>query len=148
MPSKSTPQGVLETPLNPIALAITAGATFVARGFSGNEKHLTNLITKAIQHKGFSVIDILQPCKTFNKLNTFHYFYEKVYDLQKEGYKPDNKQKAFQKAQEWEKKIPIGVFYKERKKTYGEELPQIKEKPLIKQSLAGINLAENMKELT
>lgn len=147
MPSKSTPQGVLEMPLNPIALAITAGATFVARGFSGKQEHLTSLIIKAIQHKGFSLIDVLQPCVTFNKLNTFHYFYEKVYDLQKEGYRPNDKQKAFQKTQEWEKRIPIGIFYQEKRKTYIDELPQIKEKPLVKQSLAGINIAENMKEL-
>lgn len=147
MPSKSTPLGVLEKQLNPIALALSSEATFIARGFSGKQEHLTDLIIKAIQHKGFSLVDILQPCVTFNKLNTFHYFYERVYDLQKEGYQTDNKQTAFQKALEWGKRIPIGIFYQERRPTYNEELSQLKEKPLVQQSLIGIDITKNMEEL-
>jgi len=146
MPSKSTPEGVLERPLNPIALALTAEASFVARGFSGKEEHLTDLIAKAIQHKGFSLVDILQPCVTFNKLNTFHYYYERVYDLQKEGYQPDDKEKAFKKAQEWGERIPIGIFYREKRPSYHSELFQIKEKPLVGQNLAGIDITKSMKE--
>jgi len=147
MPSKSTPEGVLERPLNPIALALTAEATFVARGFSGKEEHLTDLMVKAIQHKGFSLVDILQPCVTFNKLNTFPYFYERVYDLQKEGYQPNDKEKAFKKAQEWGERIPIGIFYQEKRPAYHSELFSIKEKPLVRQSLAGIDITKSMREL-
>lgn len=147
MPSKSTPQGIIELPLNPLALALSSGASFIARGFSGRADHLTDLLVQAIKHRGFSFVDVLQPCVTFNKLNTFRYFYQRVYQLQKEGYQPNDKQKAFKKAIEWGKRIPIGVFYQETRPTYQEELAQIKEKPLVEHSLKGIDITENMKEL-
>lgn len=147
MRSKSTPFGSEEMPINPLALALSAGGSFIARGFSGKAEQLTDILIKAIEHKGFSLVDVLQPCVTFNKLNTFPYFYERVYDLAKEGYVPDNKQKAYEKTLEWGKKIPLGIFYKETRPTYADELPQIKEKSLIEQSLQGIDVTENMKEL-
>ncbi len=106
--TKSTPSGNIEQPLNPLTIALTAGATFVARAFSGDAIHLRETIKKGIQHKGFSFIDVFSPCVTYNKTNTYDYFRNRVY-------KPDTDTKDFDKAyklaQEWGDKIPIGVLY-------------------------------------
>ena len=133
--SKSTPDGVLEEPVNPMALAISAGATFVARGFSGNLPHLSDLIYQGIQHKGFALIDVLQPCVSWNKLNTYEYFQKKVYKLEDEKHNPSDKMAALTRAQEWKERIPIGVFYKETRPTYEDGLPMLKDGPLVKQSV-------------
>src|SRR6202035_5052752 len=71
MKTKSTPYGSVENPINPISLALAAGATFVARGFTGEQKHLTNLIKQALQHKGFAFVDVFSPCVTYNLDNTY-----------------------------------------------------------------------------
>jgi 2-oxoglutarate ferredoxin oxidoreductase subunit beta len=69
MKTKSTPFGNPEMPLNPIALALSAGCSFVARGFSGNPKQLVEIYKAAVKHKGFAYIDTFSPCVTFNKVN-------------------------------------------------------------------------------
>ena len=143
--TKSTPEGVLEEPVNPIALAISAGATFVARGFSGNLPHLADMFYQGITHRGFALIDVLQPCVTWNKLNTYEYFTKRVYKLDESNHNPADKMAALVKAQEWADKIPIGVFYKEKRPTYEDGTPQLKSGPLVKQPLArdlGALLAE------
>jgi len=113
--TKSTPAGNPDEPVNPIALAIVSGATFVARGYTGDILGLTDSIIKANQHKGLSVIDVLQPCVTFNKTYTHQFFQENTYKLGAD-YDPTNKIKAIEKAFEWgEKKIGLGVFYQEEK---------------------------------
>ena len=114
----STPQGVLENPVNPLRLALSSECTFVARGFAGDIVHLTSLIQQGIEHRGFALIDVLQPCVTFNKVNTFEYFRERCYKLEDEGHDVGNMAAAFEKAGEWGDKIPIGVFYKTDKPTY------------------------------
>ncbi|MCI4346560.1 MAG: thiamine pyrophosphate-dependent enzyme, partial [Thermoplasmata archaeon] len=83
--TKSTPEGVIENPLDPIALAIAAGATYVARGFSGDVKHMAELVANGIQHRGFAFIDALSPCVTYNKLNTFDWFRQRIYKLESAG---------------------------------------------------------------
>lgn len=119
--SKSTPAGNWDEPFTPMALAIAAGATFVARGFAGNIAHLSDLIIKANEHKGFAVIDILQSCPTFNEETNPLYFHNNVYMLGTD-YDPKNKIAAFEKSLEWgEKKIPIGIIYKEDKPVAEEE---------------------------
>ena len=133
--TKATPDPVIEEPVHPIALALAAGATFIARGFAGDIQHLKKLITQAIAHKGFAFIDVLQPCVTFNHLNTFDYFKQRVYKLEDQQFDTSNKIKAFEKAQEWGDKIPIGVFYKEDKLTYEEQIPTLFEKPLVQHSM-------------
>lgn len=120
--TKSTPSGVFDQPLNPIALGIAAGASFVARSFAGDVPHLTQTLIKAIRHPGFALVDVLQPCVTLNYLNTFAWFRERVYKLGETDYQPDNKVKAFEKAQEWGEKIPLGVFYQEVRPTLEEQL--------------------------
>lgn len=114
--TKSTPEGVVDEPINPLALAITAGATFVARGFAGDGPGLTAIMKAAIEHKGFAVVDILQPCVTFDKVHTYAWYRQRLYQLEAE-YKPVNKVKAIERAMEWGDKIPVGVFYKEDKPT-------------------------------
>lgn len=132
--TKSNPFGSLDYPFNPLTLAIAAGATFVARGFAGDIDHLCELIKKAQQHQGFSVVDILQPCVTFNPNTSYAFFREHIYKLE-EDYQTDNKINAFAKALEWEMsgKLPIGVFYEEQKPCYEDEVEQIKNTPLVDQ---------------
>jgi 2-oxoglutarate ferredoxin oxidoreductase subunit beta len=132
--TKTTPQGA-DIPLNPIALAIAAGASFVGRSFAGDIEHLTQLIVLGIQHHGFALIDVLQPCVSFNQKNTYAWYRERVYKLEENGYDSDNKMAALEKAQEWGDKIPIGVIYREEKSTYEERLPALKRGPLVRREL-------------
>lgn len=133
--TKSTPQGNLETPLNPLAMAITAGATFVARGFSGEQKHLADTIAAAIEHKGFSLVDVFSPCVTYNKVNTYPFFKERVYKLEDENWDPSNFHKSLEKAFELGDRIPLGVVYKTELPTYEDGELAFKKGPLVKQSL-------------
>lgn len=121
---RSTPKGSPEEPLNPIELMLSAGATFVARGFSGKPKHLQPLIKAAIKHQGFAFIDVLQPCFTF--YNTYDLYNEKVYELTEKEHDSSDREAAFAKAGEWVygdgDRIPIGIFYQTRKPTYEEKV--------------------------
>jgi 2-oxoglutarate ferredoxin oxidoreductase subunit beta len=128
--TKTTPYGAAP-PVNPVAIAVASGATFVARGFSGDIDHLTALIKAAIIHKGFSLIDILQPCTTFNLRNTFSWYRERVYKLG-EDYKPGDRATAFAKALEWGDRIPIGVIYREERPTFEEQVPALHQGSLIR----------------
>ena len=106
---KSTPNGSVENPLNPLKLMLSAGATFVARGYAGNPNHLKELIKKAARHKGFSFVEVLQPCVVFN--NTYQEYNRKVYDLSEDNHDTSSLDAAMKKADEWKEKIPIGIFY-------------------------------------
>ncbi|MEM4137045.1 MAG: thiamine pyrophosphate-dependent enzyme [Candidatus Anstonellaceae archaeon] len=139
MKTKSTPFGVIEPPINPIALALAAGATFVARGFSGDLVYLSKLIAQGIKHKGFAFIDVFQPCVIWNEINTYEFFRQNCYKLEESGYQPTDKFKAFQKAFETEK-LPIGIFYQEERPTYEEELEELKKGPLCKQEINNIDI--------
>jgi 2-oxoglutarate ferredoxin oxidoreductase subunit beta len=121
--TKSTPAGAIELPVNPIELAIGAGATYVARGYAGDLKHLTSLIVGAVKHKGFSLIDVFQPCVTFNKINTYDFFNKRVYRLEDEkGFEPGSGVcDAIDRSREWGDKIPIGLFYRDERPTYEEQ---------------------------
>ncbi len=123
--SKSTPEGIIEVPLNPITLALTQGASFIAQGFAGDLPHLTGLIEKGVEHKGFSLVNIFQPCVTFNPLTTYDWYRQRVYKLDGENHDPKNFQKAMEKALETEEKLPIGVIYQVGKPTYTDCLPQL-----------------------
>jgi 2-oxoglutarate ferredoxin oxidoreductase subunit beta len=115
---RSTPFGNPERPINPISLMIVSRATFVARGFSGDLKHLEYLFERAIFHKGFSIVDVIQPCVTFN--NTYEYYRERVYRLEDTDYDPHNFENALKKSLEFDGRVPIGVFYEETAPTYEE----------------------------
>jgi 2-oxoglutarate ferredoxin oxidoreductase subunit beta len=144
--TKSTPKGVFDAPVNPLLLSIASGATFVARAFSGNIPHLTGLMVEAVNHKGFAVLDVMQPCVTFDKEHTYDWFRQHLYQLETEGYVPDNKLKAMERAMEWGDRIPYGVFYKEQKPTSEEHESAFTAGPLVKQSLEGINLDDVLTE--
>ncbi len=132
--SKSTPEGNADFPLNPLALAIASGATFVARGYAGDIPGLSALMIKAQQHQGLAVVDILQPCVTFNKEYTHTFYRENTYQLDG-SYQPTDKIAAFQKAQEWGlKSIPLGIFYAVDSPTYESRFPQIAATPLVDHS--------------
>lgn len=109
--------GNITPPLNPVLLAIAAGAGFVARAFSGNKAHLVAMMKQAIEYKGYALVDIFQPCVTFNKVNTHAWYKEMVYELE-EDYNPGDKMAAMQRAMELAEKIPIGVLYREEKPTF------------------------------
>ncbi len=132
--TKTTPYGSPQ-PLNPVLLAIAAGASFVGRGFAGDINHLSQLIKQGITHQGFSVIDILQPCVSFNPLNTYQWYQQRVYKLDDTSYSPTNKQVALMKAQEWSDGIPVGIIFKEDRSTYEEQFSALKNGPLVNQSI-------------
>jgi 2-oxoglutarate ferredoxin oxidoreductase subunit beta len=125
-------EGVMQQPLNPLALAIAAGATFVARTFTGDREQLVGLLKEAINHKGYAIIDILQPCVTFNKVNTFKWYKDRVYKLD-ESYDASDKAKAFEKALQFgDEGIPTGVLYRELGKPVFEDLhPVIAKEELL-----------------
>jgi 2-oxoglutarate ferredoxin oxidoreductase subunit beta len=118
--TKTTPSGAT-APLNPIALAIAAGGTFVARGYAGDIPHLAKIIKEAIQHRGFSMVDILQPCVSFNHVNTYEWYSKRVYKIDT-SYNRFDKLAAFARSQEWDDHIPIGVVYQQDKASYEEEI--------------------------
>jgi len=141
MKTKSTPlAGVIENPIDPIALALSAGATYVARAFSGDVKRMAELVQKGIEHRGFSLIDCLSPCVTYNKVNTYDFFRQRVYDLNKEGHDPTDLHAAFDKALEWpvmqRDRIPLGLFYRnDNVPTYEDLEPALKKGPPVRQPL-------------
>jgi 2-oxoglutarate ferredoxin oxidoreductase subunit beta len=144
--TKSTPTGVIEIPINPIALAIASGATYISRGFSKEMKHLTKLIADGVRHEGFALVDVLQPCVTFNRKNTYEWFSKRVYKLEETDHDATNKQAAFLKSLEWDDRIPIGLFYREARPTYEDDLPQIAETPLARQRIEDIDIRTLMAE--
>jgi 2-oxoglutarate ferredoxin oxidoreductase subunit beta len=112
MKTKSMPFGNIETPLNPITLALSAGATFVARGFSGEQKHLTELIKQGIQHKGFSFLDVFSPCVTYDHDNTYQWFRPRVKKLEDDAaYDATDWTEAVDRSLLWGEEIPIGKFF-------------------------------------
>jgi len=134
--SKTTPMGSFSPPLNPLLLAISMNCTFVARGFSGEPEHLASLILEGIQHRGFSFIDILQNCVSFNKVNTFQWYKSRVYDIKDDpSYDPRDVGPAFQRAQEWGERIPIGVIYRTDRPALDEKQPVIRDMALVRQKL-------------
>jgi 2-oxoglutarate ferredoxin oxidoreductase subunit beta len=112
MKTKSTPAGSVENPIFPVSLAIAAGATYVARGYTGQVKHLVDLIKGGIQHKGFALIDAFSPCVTFNLDNTHEFFKHRTKKLEDMGHDPTDFAAAIQKSYEWGDEIPIGLFWK------------------------------------
>jgi 2-oxoglutarate ferredoxin oxidoreductase subunit beta len=136
MKTKSTPRGNVEKPVQPLTLALASGATYVARGFSAEQKHLTKLVAAAIAHRGFSLIDVFSPCVTFNKVNTYQFFKERVYKLEdQKGYDTSNLMGAMEKALEFGAKIPTGLLYSIDKPTYEDTEPVLARGPLVDQPL-------------
>lgn len=115
--TKAQPAGVKAEPFNPIEIAVALKAGFVARSFSGMIDHAADMIVQGVKHKGFSLIDILQPCVTFNKLNNFAWYKKRCYELPKD-YDPSNFEEALKIAALWGDKIPVGVIYRNSRPAY------------------------------
>jgi 2-oxoglutarate ferredoxin oxidoreductase subunit beta len=135
MKTKSTPAGNLESMLNPLALALASDCGYVARGFSGDVKHLTRLITEGIQYPGFALIDVFSPCVTFNKQNTYNWFRDRVYRLEDQKHDPVSFPEAMNRAIEWGQRIPIGLFYRSANPRASLDAldPALKAGPLVRQ---------------
>ena len=142
----STPHGSVEKPVNPLALAIASVATFVAREMAIEKDRLVSRIVEAANHEGFAFIDIIQYCITYNKINTPKWFKERVYHLEDENHNPQDKIQAFSRALEWSDKIPLGLFYKEKRDTLEKKIAQIKKDTLIEQDLDRIDINDLMEK--
>jgi len=146
----TSPEGSIDGPVQPLALAITAGATFVSRGYSGELPHLAWLIGEALEYPGYALVDVLQPCVTFNRSTAYDFYKERVYKLEDEpGYDPTDRTAAWEKAHEWDGRIPIGIMYRgDPMPTYEEQVPALKAGPLVQQPLGAewIRRAEPIKQ--
>jgi 2-oxoglutarate ferredoxin oxidoreductase subunit beta len=125
--------GVFLEPFNPLAVAIALNAGFVARAFAGDDEQTKEIMKKAIKHKGYALVDIFQPCSSFNKLNTYPWFKENTCYLEK-SHDPYDRNEAFKKATETER-LSLGIFYINPNKTTFEEnigTSQENQQPLYK----------------
>ncbi len=134
--TKTQPFGNPSEPLNPLAMAIALDCSFVARAFAGASglPFLQEIMKEAINHPGFAMVDILQNCVSFNKINTFHWYKDRVYRLE-EGYDPTDRVEAFRRSLEWGERIPTGIFYRNVRPTMEHHLPPLRETPLSHQAL-------------
>ncbi len=146
--TKTTPQGSGAS-LNPLAMAIAANGSFVARGFAGDIEHLSKIIRQAIEHKGFALVDILQPCVSFNHVNSYEFYQKRVYRIEDEkDYNPADRVAAFRKSLEWGDRIPIGVLYKNERPLAQEHLPAFQGEPLVKRLLDPRQIEKLLDEFT
>ncbi len=151
--TKSLAEPNMFSHVNPIALAIASGYTFVARGYALFSEHLKELMKAAIAHRGSAFLDILQPCTTYNDMNTAEYYRSRVYKLEEQsGWDPVVREQtreevegkvfqAWSRSTEWEERIPIGVFYQNPnaptlEDILGERMPAYKETLLPNQAIA------------
>ncbi|KAA0241640.1 MAG: 2-oxoacid:ferredoxin oxidoreductase subunit beta [Candidatus Brocadia sp. AMX2] len=134
-------EGVILDPLHPLEMAIALGAGFVARGYSLDIEHLSWLILEGIKHKGFSLIDVLQPCVSFNKKNTYEWYTRRVYKINDDSsYNPEDKIAAYKNAHEWGERIPIGIIYRAEKETYEEKKGLTQMPPLVEEQIEDIDI--------
>jgi 2-oxoglutarate ferredoxin oxidoreductase subunit beta len=126
--TSTSPDGSIELAFNPMAIALAAGATFIARSFAGEPKHVARMIAEGMKHRGYALIDVLQPCITFNKINTYDWYRERIYHLEDEGYDPADREAAWLKAHEWQERIPLGVLYRSAgMPTYEDQVPALEQ---------------------
>jgi len=130
--SKTSPEGSIDRPIDPLMVALAAGATFVARAFSKNGRQLSDIVKAAVQHRGYALIDVLQPCVTFNRVNTYEWYGERVYDASGEpGYAPADFDWAMRTARIWGDRIPTGILYQvESVLSYEEQVPALRDGPV------------------
>ena len=128
MKTKTSPHGNLEGMLNPMALGLAAGCGFVARGFSGQMKHLVELYKAGIEHKGFALLDVFSPCVTFNKVNTYQFFRPRVQPLEDIDHDSSDWKAGIEKAMVWGEEIHTGLFFETNARpTLGEQEPVLDE---------------------
>jgi 2-oxoglutarate ferredoxin oxidoreductase subunit beta len=132
--TKAQPEGVAEAPFNAVAVAVAMHAGFVARGFVGIEEHLIGVLIQAIDHKGFSLIDVLQPCVSFNRVNTFKWYKDRCKPLPS-SYDPQNWEGAMRTAQQWGEEIPVGVVYRNDRLPFEGHFSALSKGPLVGQEV-------------
>lgn len=144
--TETQPFGVISEPFHGPALAIALGCGFVARSFAGDKAHLSSMIQAAVRFKGFALVDVLQPCVTFNKKNNFMWYKQRI-DPLPESYNPADRNLAMEKAFIWGDKIPTGIIYKqEGRLTYEEACGQMQDKSILEKGPNLSALPEILKE--
>ena len=141
----TSPEGNIEAPINPLAIALASGGTFVARAYSANMKEQVEVIKAGIAHEGFALIDIFSPCVTYNKVNTYQWFRDKVVELEKLGHDRGNFVMALQAAYRTDK-LPTGIFYQVERPSFGAARPGASETPLARQRIDGIDYGHLLEE--
>ncbi len=145
MTTKVQPYGVIAEPINPLALAVALDCSFVARSYAGDAEHLTATMKAALTHKGFALLDILQPCVTYNHINTYQWFRQRVYPIEP-SYNPEDRQAAFSRSLEFSDKIPLGVIYRNMRPAFTDRLPVLGKGPAIDRTFDPSELAAITKE--
>ncbi len=145
MVTKTQPHGAFAPPFNPVAVAVTMGASFVARGYAGKLEHLTELIAEAIKHRGTALVDILQPCVSFNRINTYQWYQQHCYELSAE-HDPTDRDQALRVAFEFGERIPLGVIYQTQKPLFEEQFATLEKGPLARQEVSGEGLKNIMQQ--
>jgi 2-oxoglutarate ferredoxin oxidoreductase subunit beta len=132
-----------------LEFAIALGAGFVARGFCRETDHAAGLVAAGVRHKGFAIIDLLQPCVSYNHVNTYQWYGERVYKVEEEaGYDPSDKDQALRKAREWGDRIPIGVIYRNGRSSFEEKSGLEALPPLVDMRSATRDLSDVFEELS
>jgi 2-oxoglutarate/2-oxoacid ferredoxin oxidoreductase subunit beta len=133
-PTLLQPEGVRVPPIHALALAVAQDCSWVGRGFAGKVEHLAGLYKQALTHKGLALLEVLQPCVTFNRVNTFKWYLDRVYEADREpDYNPEDELWAYRKAKEWGERIPIGVIYRHPRPILEDQHPALGSGPLVRQ---------------
>ena len=128
--TRAQPAGSPSAAMNPLALAVALDAPFVAQAFSGEAERTADLIAQAIQHKGFSLVNILHPCPSWNRVQTFAWYKERLLHLGENGHGPTDRAQAFAVATQGSEEIPIGVVYSIQRPTFSDGYPVLSAEPL------------------
>ena len=136
--------GVNAEPFNPVRFAVGMKASFVARSTVGDREHLKEMIKEAKKHKGYALIDIFQPCVSFNKINTYQWYNKRVYKL--EDHDPTDHAAAMKVADEFGDEIPIGIIYRQDKPTFRDRIPYLKDKALVDRDVEVADMEYLIKE--
>ena len=144
--TKAQPGGVISEQFNPIAVAVAMRAGFVARSFTGSVDHLAEMIRRGIAHRGFSLIDVFQPCVSFNKVNTFAWYKKRCTELPAD-YDPTDWAKAMEKAVERDERIPIGVIYRNDRPAFGDLIPVLSKGSLVGRGVDRAELGAAMRRI-
>lgn len=147
MKTKVQPQGVILEPFHPLSVALSLGAGFVARAFSGNTDQIRDRIEEAMNFRGFAIIDIFQPCISFNRVNTWQWYNQRVYDLAETDHDPGDLEAALTLARTWGEKLPVGLFYKREKPSFTEQISVLQDGTLLSREYDGQKLQAFLDEL-
>ena len=132
--TKTQPEGVAEAPFSPVAIGVAMHAGFVARSFVGMEEHLIDVIIQAIDHRGLSLVDVLQPCVSFNRINTFKWYKDRCKPLPS-SYDPYDWEAAMRTAEQWGNEIPVGVIYRNKRVEFEKHFSVLTKGPLVRQGV-------------